>query len=197
MMAALNRRNLVLVLAMAATLALVAWVDRQEQANEDIQLVRPDRPASKPAPRKTKAADAPLPAALDWVALDGRDVVGDAPAVDLFRAQSWYVPPPPKPAEPPPPPPRPVAPPAPFAYLGKMEDTPQGTLMILSGGNKVYTVAVGESIDKSWRVDGEDAGSVRLTYLPLGLPQTLSKSARPAAARPNEPRKTEHQGTAS
>lgn len=194
-MAAVTRqRKVVLALSLVATLSLVFWVDRQEPEGDGVILARPDRQAGKPAPRRA-GAEATLPSLLDWQQLAGRDAVVGPPAADLFRPHRWYVPPPPKPAEPPPP--KPVAPPAPFTYLGKMEDTPQGTLLILSAGGKVYTVAAGEPIDSSWRLDGDDAGSVRLTYLPLGLPQTLPKSAKPAGAKPNPTRKTEPQGTAS
>jgi hypothetical protein len=76
-----------------------------------------------------------------------------------------------------------------------MENTPQGTLLILSVNNKVYTAAIGETLDKTWRLDGEDASSISFTYLPLNLPQRLAKSAKPLAARSIDTNKTENQGT--
>jgi hypothetical protein len=194
-MAALNRRNLLLGAALIVTLGLVVWVDGQEQQGEGTADPSPVQAVVAPAPVQRAASSneataksvVSSPMALDWAILAGREAVADPSDddVDLFKSHTWYVPPPPKPAAPPPPPPKPVAPPAPFAYLGKIEDTPQGTLLILSASNKVYTPAIGETLDKIWRIDGEDASSVRFTYLPLGLPQTLSKSVKPAGARPN------------
>jgi len=95
-------------------------------------------------------------------------------AVDLFKVQSWEVIKKVKPAPPPPP----MAPPAPFVYMGKLEDTPKGTQLFLLANNRVITVIKGEKIDTLWRVDSEDANSIRLTYLPLNLPQTLTKNAK-------------------
>lgn len=195
---AINRRNMVLGLALAVTLALVVWVDSQEKEQDSgVELARADRTAPRSvAPANMVATDTP-PSALDWQLLAGRKSDAEKPGSDLFKSHRWYVPPPPKPAGPPPPPPKPVAPPVPFAYLGKMEDTPQGTMMILSFNNKVYTAAIGETLDKTWRLDGEDANSVRFTYVPLGLPQQLSKTARAGGVKPNETNKTESQGSDS
>lgn len=194
-MAILNRRNLVLGSALAVTFALVAWVDSQEQQGSEIELAHPKRTVSRPAARVAAVAANQQPSVLDWQLLDGRKASGAKAEVDLFKTHSWYVPPPPKPAAPPAPPPKPVAPPAPFAYLGKMEDTPQGTLLILSVNNKVYTAAIGETLDKTWRLDGEDASNISFIYLPLNLPQRLSKSAKPVGAKPIDTNKTENQGT--
>jgi len=96
---------------------------------------------------------------------------------DVFKVHSWIVVPPVKKIKPAPPPP-PVAPPAPFVYMGKLEDTPKGTLIFLMANNKLYSVIKGEKIDPLWRLDGEDMSSIHLTYIPLGLTQLLSKSAR-------------------
>lgn len=95
-------------------------------------------------------------------------------AADLFKVQSWEVIKKVKPAPPPPP----MAPPAPFVYMGKLEDTPKGTQIFLLANNRVITVIKGEKIDPLWRLDAEDINSIRLTYLPLNLPQTLTKTAK-------------------
>jgi hypothetical protein len=100
---------------------------------------------------------------------------------DLFKVHSWIVVPPVKKVKPPPPPP-PMAPPAPFVYMGKLEDTPKGTQIFLMANNKLYSVVKGDKIDSLWRLDGEDVSSIHLTYIPLGLTQVLSKSARGAIA---------------
>ena len=106
-----------------------------------------------------------------------------AAADDLFKVHSWIVVPPVKKVKPVPPPP-PVAPPAPFTYLGKLEHTPTGTQIFLIANNKLYTVVNGAKIDGQWRFDNEAGELLRLTYLPLSLPQTLSKFAKPAVTQP-------------
>ena len=98
---------------------------------------------------------------------------------DVFKVHSWVVVPPVKKIKPQPPPP-PVAPPAPFTYLGKLENSPSGTLIFLMGNNKLFSVILGEKIDQQWQLNAEDANTLRLTYLPLGLAQFISKSAKPA-----------------
>ncbi|HLP97444.1 MAG TPA: hypothetical protein VK149_03255 [Sideroxyarcus sp.] len=93
---------------------------------------------------------------------------------NVFGATSWYVPPPTVLAfEPPPPPPPPGAPPLPFAYLGRYEDAPT-RLVILTKGEQLYTVAEGEVIENTYRVERVTAAAVELTYLPLNIRQTLS-----------------------
>jgi len=191
MTAAQTRRNIALGLALAVTLGLVVWIDGQNQdggvelAQTKHERLAPAAHASRYSP--SEQGTSRTLSALDWAVLAGRESTDEnrASTTALFNPHSWYVPPPPKSVEPPPPP-KPVAPAVPFSYLGRLEDTPQGTLLILSAGNKVYTVAVGETVDKTWRLEGDDAGSVRFTYLPLGLPQTLSKTARIVPAKPNE-----------
>lgn len=102
---------------------------------------------------------------------------------DLFKVHSWLVVPPIKKVKPVPPPP-PVAPPAPFTYMGKLDNMPTGTQIFLMANNKLYTVVKGEKIDQQWRFDNEEGELLRLTYLPLSLPQTISKFAKPAIVQP-------------
>jgi hypothetical protein len=78
--------------------------------------------------------------------------------------------------------PAPVAPPAPFVYVGKLEDSPSGNMIILMANDKVFTVAKNAQIDAFWRFDGDDAESVKLTFLPLNLPQVLSKNQQAITA---------------
>lgn len=96
---------------------------------------------------------------------------------NLFKVHSWVVVPPVKKTKPEPPPP-PVAPPAPFTYIGKLENTPNNTQVFLLANGKLYTTKTGEKIDSQWRLDAEEPNALRLTYLPLNLPQVLSKSAK-------------------
>ncbi|HXU94305.1 MAG TPA: hypothetical protein VFP33_11690, partial [Gallionella sp.] len=56
----------------------------------------------------------------------------------VFGVTSWYVPPPPPPAQPPPPPPKPTAPPLPFSYLGRFQESESQTIMLVKG-DRIYT----------------------------------------------------------
>lgn len=99
---------------------------------------------------------------------------------DLFKPHSWVVIPPAPKVKPAPPPP-PVAPPSPFTYFGKLENGPKGTLLFLIANNKVYSAKQGEKIDAFWRYDNDDVNNIYMTYLPLNLPQVLSKSQKASA----------------
>ncbi len=109
---------------------------------------------------------------------------------NVFKVHSWIVVPKVAKTKAVPPPP-PVAPPAPFIYMGKLEDSPKGTQLFLMRGSKLYTAIKGQKIDAQWRLDSEELDIINLTYLPLNLPQILSKSAKsidiaaPAAAEMN------------
>jgi len=91
----------------------------------------------------------------------------------VFNATSWYEPPPPPPPAPPAPPPVPTAPPLPFTYLGHYEDTPT-KVVILTKGERIYTVSEGEVIENTYRVERVTSGTVELIYLPLNTRQALS-----------------------
>lgn len=174
-------------LALTVTVWLSFQADDQEQEGV-IQLAhssqRPDRAKTVTTNGTADEAVVPQqsPVTLNWKALTGRMRLlqeQDHPSPDLFKPHDWYVVS--KPDGPSPPPPKPVAPEAPFTYLGKLEDTPEGTKFFLTENNKVYSVGIGQNIENLWRLDAEDATTLNLTYLPLGLPQTLPKSSRPAA----------------
>lgn len=96
---------------------------------------------------------------------------------DVFKVHSWLVVPKPIKTKPLPPPP-PLAPPAPFTYMGKLEGSPQGTQVFLMRNGHLYTTIKGQNIDAQWRLDDEDMNNIQLTYLPLNLPQVLSKMAK-------------------
>jgi hypothetical protein len=67
----------------------------------------------------------------------------------------------------------PTAPQLPFTYLGRYGDSASRTV-ILSKGDRVYTVAVGEVIENTYRVEKLTTGMINLTYLPLNIEQHLS-----------------------
>ena len=182
-----TKRRIAMGLALTVTVWLSFQTDDEEQEGV-IQLAhsypRPDRARTATTNGTAEEAVVPQqsPVTLNWKALTGRTRLlqeQDHPSLDLFKPHDWYVVS--KPDGAPPPPPKPVAPEAPFTYLGKLEDTPEGTKFFLSENNKVYSVGIGQNIENLWRLDAEDATTLNLTYLPLGLPQTLPKSSRPAA----------------
>jgi hypothetical protein len=102
---------------------------------------------------------------------------------NAFSPTSWYVAPPRRPEPPPPPPPAPTAPPLPFTYLGRYEDPPK-RLVILSIGNRVYTVSQGEVIDGNYRVAHITDDAVELVYLPLNISQSISTVGVPDSTQP-------------
>ena len=86
-----------------------------------------------------------------------KEKVGNA-----FGATSWYVPPPPPPQPKPLPPPPPAAPPMPFSYLGLYQGA-LGLVIMLVKGDLIYTVAVGDVIDNTYRIDAVEYGKVEIT----------------------------------
>ncbi|WP_156972380.1 hypothetical protein [Nitrosospira sp. NpAV] len=172
--------------AMAAGLAITAWLAIQVDDREEegvIQLAHSTQRTPGPSNTGDGAASPELSAALNWSALSGRTRLTpeqDSQSADLFKSHDWVVAS--KPSEAPAPPPTPVVPDPPFSYLGKLADSPAGTTYFLSENNKVHSVVAGQNIDNVWRLDTEDATSLNLTYLPLGQPQTLLKTARPAVS---------------
>ena len=87
---------------------------------------------------------------------------------DLFSARSWVAPPPP-----PPPAPPPVAPPLPFAFLGKKLEGAAWEVY-LSQGEQTLIVREGQTIESIWRVDQVTPPSMTMTFLPLGQARVLS-----------------------
>ena len=147
-------------------------------------------PARATAARSAARAGAPTPAdppitgrdaalsALD-TGLVARRTAAGGKAPDAFAAHSWHVAPPPAPPapvvwQPPPQPAPPQAPPLPFKYLGRMEESPERTVWYLLQGERLIVKASGEAIDGSYRIDGAEAGQLRFTYLPLGQQQSLT-----------------------
>lgn len=145
-----------------------------------------DSGAQMPAPLETvvepKAAEAPAPEAkpkgaelpeLDVAAL--RRAGAPAEPRNLFESKSWYVPPPPPPPAPiaaPAPPPPPTAPKLPFTYLGQYQEAATPVILLMQG-ERMLVVREGEIIDGIYRVEGIRGKTLTLTYLPLGIAQTL------------------------
>ena len=166
---------------------LTIWVMLKDDAedSEAIELVE-TKQARQPAPANNRAdkitqisalslAEATENGVIPWQKLQRQPL--DTKVGNVFKVHSWLVVPKVVKVKAPPPPP-PVAPPAPFVYMGKLEDSPKGTQLFLMRGGKLYTAIIGQKIDAQWRLDSEESDTINLTYLPLNLPQVLSKSAK-------------------
>jgi len=110
-------------------------------------------------------------------------VADQTAAPSLFAAKSWYVPPPPPPPPPvvtaPSAPPKPVAPPLPFTYMGSYTPNGSPAVFLLTSGDKVYDVHLGDTIDNTYTVDAFSNGQLVFTYKPLNQQQQLSTGGAP------------------
>jgi hypothetical protein len=88
-----------------------------------------------------------------------------------FGVQNW-TPPPPPPSKPPPPPP-PVAPPLPFAFLGKAQENGAWEVF-LARGSETLIVRQQMVIDGLYRIDAIAPPSMTMTYLPLKQVQQIN-----------------------
>ena len=175
----LGRLHWAFIGIVTAALVIMAPSDNEDDGTK---LARGDKPSPTNASNSGKQRSREMGREVGRVELERLDklekqqkdkkIVGD-----VFNATSWYVPPPPhyvKPPPPPPPPPIPVptAPPLPFTYLGRYGDS-ASRIIILSKGDRVYTVTEGDIIENTYRVEKLTAGMVNLTYLPLNIEQSL------------------------
>jgi hypothetical protein len=149
----------------------------------------PVRKAPSPVPVVARRADPPVPSAAPAPA--PAQLPGPAaPLADPFAATSWAPPPPPVPAAtqtaaataaaaaaaagagPPGGPPPPVAPPLPFVYVGRyVEGSRQ--IVLLMKGEQLLLVQQGDTIDNLYRLERVAADRIELTYLPLGMRQSV------------------------
>jgi hypothetical protein len=172
-----------LQLALLVTVVLTLWAFLQEDSSEGEAIELADKRTTIFASNSNNQAKQSVviteqQGVIAWdklkrIALQGKV---DNP----FRVHSWLVVPSVKKLKPAPPP-IPTAPPAPFTYMGKYEENSANSQIFLLANGKLYSAMQGKNIDEQWRLDGEDANSLRLTYLPLNLPQVLSKAAIPIA----------------
>lgn len=102
----------------------------------------------------------------------------DAPGSDLFVGKTWYVPPPPPPPAPVvkvvQEPPRPVAPPAPFKFIGWMREEGGHEIAYLADGGQVIVANEGDTLKGDYKVNNIAPKQVELVYLPLDIHQTLA-----------------------
>ncbi|MCB5186032.1 hypothetical protein LG201_12530 [Methylobacillus gramineus] len=196
-MKSITKRHWGMALALLATIALVFSMEDGDDADvlpvERKSVTVVDRHV-KPDRRHAKMHQdqAGQDQYLNWKALNGRKFqLSSVQSADLFKSHSWYVPPVKTASELAPP--APVAPEPAFAYMGKLEDGPEGTVILLASTTRLYSIAIGDTIERQWRLDKEDANSLQLTYLPLNLGKTLLKknklavTAGPASHLPGDP----------
>jgi len=73
---------------------------------------------------------------------------------------------------PPPPPAPPSAPPLPFRYFGKWIDGDR-TVVFLWNNSDGHSVAAGDTVEGTYRIESITDSSIDFVYLPLGSKQTL------------------------
>jgi hypothetical protein len=172
-----RQRWVVYAIVLLLALTAVRWAGGQDRAEPRATVAYQAERSARPAREgsATGAAEAAPTVRLDQ--LERRAAA--APAGDPFQARSW---------EPalavvrrnlPPPPPQ--APPLPFTYLGKMVDGEQ-TTVFLARQDRNYVVRPGDTLDGSYRVEKIEDDRIALTYLPLGMAQTLAFAATPVPA---------------
>ena len=178
----INRGLLVLlILAIILTLWMMLQNDNTDNAIEVVEQKNTNQDpvvnlsSSNILTAKKKVLMTTQQSSIPWQKLERAPLSSQPP--DLFKVHSWLVQAPVRKAKPQPAA-LPVAPPVPFTYVGKLDDSPTGTQFFLMENGRLFSVLKGEKIDRQWRLDREDASSLHLTFLPLNLPQTLTKASK-------------------
>lgn len=161
------RRAAAVVVALALIASVVAG---REELSSDSQAA--PEPASAPA-MNGAAPQASLPD-LDLDKLNRS--AKESKITDLFASKAVVPSPPPVTVAitlaPPPPPPAPTAPALPFRYFGKWIDGDR-TVVFLWNNAEGYSVAAGDTLEGTYRIEAITDSSVDFVYLPLGSKQTL------------------------
>jgi len=170
----LNRSSIFLGLMLTGTLATAALVSREESAGNEVVAADNHSASTNAGTPERKQSQQLLQL--------GRLVRSKTaqPDKDPFAGKTWYVPPPPPPPPPAPPAPivqeviRPSAPPLPFSYMGRMVEDDGHVVVYLAQGSRALSVSIGDTIDNIYHIDSLSSGQLVLTYLPLGIRQTLN-----------------------
>lgn len=132
----------------------------------------PDKASDKTTEKATEKA----PGALRLDLLKRPRELGHA--AEAFGTRSWVVVPKPAPA-----PPvvveAPRAPPLPFRYMGQVDDGRGNRTYFLLRGTAPLSVAVGETIDNTYRLESAETGVLHFTYLPLRTRQSFQFGVGP------------------
>ena len=175
-------RHLAMVGALLLAGGLVVFGDNRPDSGvtEAVERATPAAPAAaapRPAALKTAAAvsEPSIARLIPRATLIGADDDAIGGDQNLFGSQNWVPPPPPpeKNPAPPPPPPPPMAPPLPFAYLGKAAADGSWEVF-LTRGEKIYIVRDKMVIDGTYRIDAIAPPNMTFTYLPLKQVQQLN-----------------------
>ena len=86
---------------------------------------------------------------------------------DLFPRQGWTPPAIASAA-----PEKPTAPPLPFTYAGRYTEG-SNIIVYLNEGAKMHKVRLGDTVNATYKIENIAPAAITLTYLPLGLQQTL------------------------
>jgi hypothetical protein len=163
-------------------LALAAWLalfgDKSSTSSAAVSL--PTRVAP-PMPATTEpvvAARAQQPASADSLgALVPREQLfpqraanAALAAKDPFSARNWSPPPAPPPAVAEPS--APVAPPLPYAFIGKKQEAGSWEVFLMRG-EQTFVVRASDVLEGQYRIELIQPPTMTLTYLPLGQVQTL------------------------
>lgn len=162
-----HRWGVYLIIALAASLVALIWVGDGQNGERAV-------PSGQPVQREAHTAQTTIDVAdaIETDKLTGRPL----PALDKnpFSARLWALIQPAgvRNASPP----QPQAPPLPFVYVGKLAMN-GGTMAVLVMQDRNYVVRAGDTLDGIYGVEAIDDQRVVLTYLPLGVQQTLSFAA--------------------
>lgn len=169
--------------ATAATIYTVApWVNASRHRVDVAQIESTSANKERTFPSKANAdadADAIRIAPNREVLVapfENSRVVPDSEG-DAFINLSWVPPPPPAVTAPPQvlPTKAPTAPPLPFTFVGLLEKGADHPMAFVAKGDVLLVVAAGDNIDNNtYRVDTLDAQQIVVTYLPMGIQQTLN-----------------------
>jgi hypothetical protein len=125
-----------------------------------------DAPASRPSALRHRAPVPDSSPAQQLRSLTGTDSVPEREIVDLFPRQGWTAPAVSAVPD------KPTAPALPFTYGGRY--TEGGNVFVfLNEGARMHKVRQGDTVNATYRIDTIAAGAITLTYLPLGMQQTI------------------------
>lgn len=176
-----RKKSLQLALLASATAATVyavaPWVEASRHPAEDVAIGPASANKENAATSKANVnGTAPDREVLHGPA-EGSRLVPDSTG-DAFSNLSWVPTLPPAPVMAPPralPAPAPTAPPLPFTFVGLLEKGADRPTAFVAKGDVLLVVAAGETIDNNnYRVDTLNAQKIVVTYLPMGIQQTLN-----------------------
>lgn len=170
-----DRRPWLPALAVAGTALAIYGVWHGPENKRERQPKAPPAQVASPPPRPGAASPAGPPPAATETAPPSPSVESAPAQVDIFAVRDWEPPPPPPPppeAAPPPPPPQ--APPLPYHYLGRVEETGKATVFFLLRDERVIAARSGEVIDGQYRLGKLEGTQLQFLYQPMNIQQSLT-----------------------